>query len=136
MASIKMAAIKIGSLGDISKALASGIKEEKEEVQERLEEKSNICCVITPFLSDPEENLHIFLRFNRIKYKISEELTILWPYGRVIETSAGYSGEFRTFSDESMSLMYLGKEIDDAIKIMSRIVDKDIEIENKKKKQK
>jgi hypothetical protein len=132
-----MTSIKIGNLGEISKALTRGIKKEKEEVQERLEEKlKQISCVITPFLSDPEENLHIFLRFNNIKYKISEEMTILWPYGRVIETSAGYSGEFRTFSDESMSLMYLGKEIDDAIKIMSRIVDKDIEIENKKKKQK
>jgi hypothetical protein len=63
-------------------------------------------------------------------------MTILWPYGRIIETTAGYSGEFFIIGDECMSLIYLGKEIDDVIKNMSRIVDKDLEIENRKEKNK
>ena len=124
----------IGSIGEISHNVTRIKKEPK---QERFEEKDTplniIACKITPFISDPEENLHIFLRFNNIKYQISDEMKPLWPYGRVIITSAGFNGEFRRDNDEFMSLLFLGKEKNDALKIMSRIVEQNIEINNKKK---
>jgi hypothetical protein len=126
----------IGNVGQISQARATGNKQEPK--QERLEEKDTklkiISCVIMPFVADPDENLHVFLRSNHIKYHVSDEMTLLWPYGRVIETSAGFNGEFHRTDDEFMSLMFLGKERDDVLKLMSRIVEQNIEIEFKNNK--
>ena len=131
-----MTSLTIGNVGLISQAKATGNKQEPE--QERLEEKDNklkiISCVIMPFVADPDENLHVFLRSNRIKYHVSDEMTLLWPYGRVIETSAGFNGEFHRTGDGFMSLMFLGKERDDVLKLMSRIVEQNIEIEFKNNK--
>ena len=132
-----MTSLKIGTVGQISQAKATATMNKQEQEQERLEEKDDklkiISCVIMPIVADPDENLHAFLRSNRIKYKVSDEMTILWPYGRVIETSAGFSGEFHRTDDGFMSLMYLGKERDDVLKLMSRLVEQNIEIEIKKK---
>ena len=141
--------INIGSVGQLSQAKTnkevqlSQAKTNKEvqlsqakinkEVT-RFEEKevttlSLISCKITPFTPNPDQNLHIFLRVNNIKYTISEAMTDLWPYGRVIRTSTGFHGEFFRKNDDLMSLMFLGKEREDAIHLMYRIVSQNIAID-------
>ena len=127
-----MTTYTIGNVGQISKAKIRHEEIKKEPIQERLEDKI-ISCRITPFTSDPDENLHIFLRSNNIKYYVSDEMSPLWPYGRVIITSAGFNGEFYRNDDGFMSLMFLGKEKDEALKLMSRLVEQNIEIDKKKK---
>jgi len=128
----------IGSVGQLSKVKANKVvadvanKEPKQE-EARFEDKDTklniISCKITPFTPDPDQNLHIFLQLNNIKYTISDAMTDLWPYGRVIRTSTGFHGEFFRKNDGFMSLMYLGEKREEAIKLMSRLVEQNIVIE-------
>ena len=125
----------IGSVGQLSrtKAVTNKGKEPKQEAT-RFEEKeattlSLISCKITPYNPNTDLNLKIFLNTNNIKYTISDALTELWPYGRVIKTSTGFHGEFFRKNDDYMSLMYLGKTREEAINLMYRLVNQNIAID-------
>jgi hypothetical protein len=100
----------------------------------RFEEKeattlSIISCKITTYNPNPDLNLKIFLNTNNIKYTISDAMTELWPYGRVIKTSTGFHGEFFRKNDDYMSLMYLGKTREEAINLMYRLVNQNIALD-------
>jgi len=125
----------IGSMGQLSRAkvVTDKGKEPKQEAT-RFEEKeattlSLISCKITPYNPNTDLNLKIFLNTNNIKYTISDALTELWPYGRVIKTSTGFHGEFFRKNDDFMSLMYLGKTREEAINLMYRLVNQNIAID-------
>lgn len=92
----------------------------------------HLSCKITPFHHNPHINLKIFLDANNIKYTISEAMTNLWPYGRVILTNTGFHGEFYRQCDDFMSLMYLGKTREEVVNLMYRLVNQNIDIDSKK----
>lgn len=49
-------------------------------------------------------------------------LTDIWAYGRVFETTSGYRGEFFTPNDANVSLIHLGNETG-ALKMMQRLTE-------------
>ena len=51
------------------------------------------------------------------------DLSNIWPYGRVFETSSGYHGEFFTPNDPDVSLIHLGDNEQDANKMMQRLTE-------------
>ena len=126
-----MESIKIGEVGQLSQNKV--INKETQQEATRFEEKdtplSIIACKITMYNPNHDKNLHIFLCANNIKYTISDAMTDLWPYGRVIKTSTGYHGEFYRKNDEFRSLMYLGKKRNEVIRLMYRIVSQNIYID-------
>lgn len=137
-----MSGCEIGRMGHLS--LAKTVinedvkKQEPEQEATRLEEKDtttlpvyHLSCKITPYNHNPQLNLKIFLDTNKIKYTISDAMTELWPYGRVIKTSTGFHGEFYKKNDDFMSLMYLGKTREEVINLMYRLVNQNIALDLK-----
>ena len=51
------------------------------------------------------------------------DLTDVWPYGRVFETTSGFHGEFFTLNDPKVSLIHLGNNERDALSRMRRLTD-------------
>ena len=54
---------------------------------------------------------------------VRTDLTEAWPYGRVFITSSGCHGEFITPEDPTVSLIYLGENILDALVMMRRLTN-------------
>ena len=54
---------------------------------------------------------------------VRADLTDAWPYGRVFVTSSGCHGEFITPEDPTVSLIYLGENILDALAMMQRLTN-------------
>ena len=124
----------IGRMGQLSQSkIVLKTKEPKQQEVKRFEEKEDtlniISCKIPMYNTNTTINLHIFLCTNNIKYTISDYMTALWPYGRVIRTSTGFHGEFFRKNDDFMSLMYLGEKREEVIELMSRLVEQNIAID-------
>ena len=54
---------------------------------------------------------------------VRADLTDAWPYGRVFVTSSGCHGEFITPKDPTVSLIYLGENILEALSMMQRLTN-------------
>ena len=54
---------------------------------------------------------------------VRADLTEAWPYGRVFITPSGCHGEFITPEDPTVSLIYLGENILDALVMMRRLTN-------------
>ena len=54
---------------------------------------------------------------------VRADLTDAWPYGRIFVTSSGCHGEFFTPEDPTVSLIYLGENILDALSMMRRLTN-------------
>ena len=54
---------------------------------------------------------------------VRTDLTEAWPYGRIFITSSGCHGEFITPEDPTVSLIYLGENILDALVMMRRLTN-------------
>ena len=54
---------------------------------------------------------------------VRADLTDAWPYGRIFVTSSGCHGEFFTPDDPTVSLIYLGENILDALAMMRRLTN-------------
>ena len=51
------------------------------------------------------------------------DLTDVWPYGRVFETTSGFHGEFFTPNDPKVSLLHLGNNESEALNMMRRLTN-------------
>ena len=54
---------------------------------------------------------------------VRADLTDSWPYGRIFVTSSGCHGDFFTPEDPTVSLIYLGENILDALSMMRRLTN-------------
>ena len=54
---------------------------------------------------------------------VRTNLTDIWAYGRVFETTSGYRGEFFTPNDANVSLIHLGNNETEALKMMQRLTE-------------
>ena len=54
---------------------------------------------------------------------VRADLTEAWPYGRIFVTSSGCHGEFITPEDPTVSLIYLGENMLDALVMMRRLTN-------------
>lgn len=72
------------------------------------------------------DDLKSFLQSYNIFYKTTTVMSALWPYRRVIVNPSGYHGEFHNRYKEFTSLIFLGKEENDALKLMLCLVEQNI----------
>ena len=54
-------------------------------------------------------------------FTINHFLTQAWYYGRVFNTSSGIHGEFHSPDEKILSLLYLGSDEEQALKMMKNI---------------
>lgn len=51
------------------------------------------------------------------------DLSDIWVYGRIFETTSGFQGEFFTPNDSTISLIHLGYNEKEALKMMQRLTE-------------
>lgn len=51
------------------------------------------------------------------------DLSDIWVYGRIFETTSGFHGEFFTPNDSIISLIHLGYNEKEALKMMQRLTE-------------
>ena len=70
-----------------------------------------------------DETFFTFLRKQFLQARIDEELSNIWPYGRVFITSSGYHGEYFEAGTLILSIIHLGSDEVTAIREMKRITE-------------
>ena len=82
-----------------------------------------LACHIRLDAPCPGEDITLLFLKKQFPYPWYERpnLSDIWPYGRVFETSSGLHGEFFTPDQMVLSLLYLGHDDVTAIQMMQKI---------------
>ena len=61
---------------------------------------------------------------------LSQELSDIWPYGRVFETTSGFHGEFMAPGNGRLSLIFLGQDLVQTLLTMKNIFQQALYIQS------
>ena len=61
---------------------------------------------------------------------LSQELSDIWPYGRVFETTSGFHGEFIAPGNGRLSLIFLGQDLVQTLLTMKNIFQQALYIQS------
>jgi len=82
-----------------------------------------LACEI--YLDEPHPGEDVMLLFLDKQFPhpwfMRRDLSEVWPYGRVFETTSGFHGEFIAPSNKRLSLVFLGDKLVQALKTMKNI---------------
>ena len=75
-----------------------------------------------------DETLGFFIKQFPFPWYIRTDLTDLWTYGQVLESTSGYHGEFFTPDEPTVSLIHLGNNKKEAVRMMKHLTQQHMHI--------